>query len=83
MLPADCGIDQLMANQALVQVSNALPSTAFAGAKPFPGACLVEIQLESGAVVYSDATGRYFIYGAVIDLKTGKGTEGLFSGEME
>lgn len=71
--------DELTASRALDRVRQALPATEFKGARGPVGPCLVELEMGSGGLAYTDPSGRYFFMGALIDLRTGKGTEGRAS----
>jgi hypothetical protein len=74
----DCPVQ---AEVVLQQVASALPATRFRGAKLLEGPCLVELTLANGSVAYADRSGRYFLIGALLDLKTGDGVGGVTIGD--
>lgn len=54
-------------------VRGRLPSTPILGATAGPdGTCLVSLRLGNGQTAYTDVTGRYFFFGALLDLQTGQ-----------
>lgn len=71
-LPPDCGT--LTQQEAVVAVSRAaaaMPSTAFEGAAPSAIPCLVETRV-GDQQVWVDKSGRYVLFGAAVDTRTGK-----------
>lgn len=59
------------AQAAFRRLKQALPSTSFEGAEPSEVCGLVKVKLSRGNTVYTDASGRFFILGTVLDTHRG------------
>lgn len=73
-------ISQAQADAALANLRASLKGTRFVAAWPsaFPG--LIAVRLDSGEVGYTDKTGRYFVFGLVIDTATGSALDKQLEG---
>lgn len=71
-LPPDCGaLTRQEAVAAVSHAASAMPNAAFEGAAPSALPCLAETRV-GGQQVWVDKSGRYVLFGAAIDTRTGK-----------
>lgn len=70
--PADSTrVSQGDADAALARLQASMKATRFTAAWPAELPGLIAVRLDSGEVAYTDKTGRYFIFGLILDTATG------------
>lgn len=71
-VPPDCGaLTQQEAVIAVSRASAAMPATTFEGAAPSALPCLAETRV-GDQQAWVDKSGRYVLFGAAVDTRTGK-----------
>jgi len=78
--PATATVTQEQAQAALESLRASLKSTRFVAAWPAALPGLIAVKLESGEVGYTDKSGRYFIFGLVLDTATGSALDKQLEG---
>jgi hypothetical protein len=78
--PATATVTQEQAQAALAALRASLKSTRFVAAWPAALPGMVAVKLESGEVGYTDKTGRYFVFGLVLDTATGNALDKQLEG---
>lgn len=74
---------QRVAAQVLARIQARLPGTRFVKAWATPVTGLYAVQMDSGRVAYTNATGTYFILGLLFDTATGKALYNQLQGKPQ
>ena len=78
--PAAASVTAAEAQAALEALRASLKSTRFVSAWPAALPGMVAVKLESGEVGYTDKSGRYFLFGLVLDTATGNALDKQLDG---
>lgn len=76
-------LSQKDAEVARQRLTQALPNTKIARARPASLPGLVQLELEDGKIAYTDRTGRYLILGVIFDTVTGSALDNQLDGLSE